>query len=90
LSPHYQIIQTAHATQEIAKQIKHPDRTCHLILFEAKNEEHLIGIKEKLDEQGIKAHMFHEPDWNTGYTAIATEPIYGEDRQFFKKFKMFK
>lgn len=87
---HYQIIQTAHATQEITKEIDHPERTSHLILFEAKNEEHLINIKQKLDEQGIKSHMFFEPDWNTGHTAIATAPIYGEDRNFFKKFRMYK
>lgn len=34
--------------------------------------------------------MFYEPDHETGFTAIATEPIYGEDRKFFKKFKMYK
>jgi hypothetical protein len=34
--------------------------------------------------------MFFEPDFGTGNTAIATEPIYGDDRKFFKKFKMYK
>ena len=89
--PHfYQIIQAAHATQEITKQIDHPEKTCHFILFEAKNEADLQKIKTKLDMKGIKSHMFNEPDYGTGYTSIATEPIYGDDRQFFKKFKMFK
>jgi len=88
---HYQIIQAAHATQEITKEIKHPDKTSHLILFEAKDEQHLEKIKDKIDAKGIKAHMFFEPDHNTGFTAIATEPIYGEeDRKFFRKFKMYK
>jgi hypothetical protein len=87
---HYQIIQAAHATQEITKEIEHPERTCHFILFEAKDEQHLKDIKCKLDARDIKSHMFHEPDYDTGYTAIATEPIYGDDRKFFRKFKMFK
>lgn len=90
MSPHYQIIQAAHATQEITKELEHPEKTCHFILFEAKDQTNLINIKMKLDERGIKSHMFFEPDHNTGFTAIATEPIYGDDRKFFKKFKMFK
>lgn len=87
---HYQIIQAAHATQEITKECDHPDRTCHFILFEAKDECDLTKIKEKLDVNGIKSHMFNEPDYGTGFTSIATEPIYGEARKFFKKFKMYK
>lgn len=87
---HYQIIQAAHATQEITKEIDHPERTCHFILFEAKDEDDLKNIKLKLDDRGIKSHMFHEPDYDTGYTAIATEPIYGDDRKFFRRFKMYK
>jgi hypothetical protein len=90
MSLHYQIIQAAHSTQEITKQIEHPEKTCHFILFEVKDQAKLIDIKLKLDLQGIKSHMFYEPDHETGFTAIATEPIYGEDRKFFKKFKMYK
>ena len=44
----------------------------------------------KLKDKGIEHHMFHEPDNNMGYTAIATEPIYGKDRKFFRKFKMYE
>lgn len=87
---HYQIIQAAHATQEITKATEHSDKTSHFILFEAKDENDLKDIKLKLDDKGIKAHMFHEPDYDTGYTAIATEPIYGDTRKFFRKFKMYK
>jgi hypothetical protein len=87
---HYQIIQAAHATQEITKVTEHSDRTNHFILFEAKDENDLKRIKLKLDDRGIKSHMFFEPDFGTGNTAIATEPIYGDDRKFFKKFKMYK
>lgn len=90
LPTHYQIIQAAHATQEITKSIEHPEQTCHFILFEAKDEKHLTDIKIKLDMSGIKSHMFNEPDYGTGYTAIATEPIWGEARKLFKKYKMFK
>jgi hypothetical protein len=87
---HYQIIQAAHATQEITKSTEQPDKTSHFILFEAKDENDLKRIKLRLDDRGIKSHMFHEPDYDTGYTAIATAPIYGDERKFFRKFKMYK
>lgn len=86
---HYQIIQAAHATQEITKSTEHPDNTCHFILFEVKDEEDLTKIKTKLDVKGIKSHMFHEPDVGE-YTSITTAPMFGNDRKFFKKFKMFR
>lgn len=93
LEPHYQIIQAAHATHEIALRLgeeEKPQKTSHLILFEAKDEKHLLKIKEQLETKGIFNHIFHEPDHDTGYTAIATAPIYGEDRKMFRKYKMFK
>jgi hypothetical protein len=89
LPKHYQIIQACHATQEITKSAEHPDQVCHFILFEVKDECKLTEVKMTLDEKGIDSHMFREPDNGTGYTAICTGPIYGEDRNFFRKFKMF-
>lgn len=89
LPRHYQIIQACHATQEVAKSARHPEQTCHFVLLEVRDEEHLVDVKMKLDRRGIDSHMFHEPDHNTGYTAICTVPIYGRDRDFFRRFKMF-
>lgn len=85
-----QIIQTAHATQEITKKTPHPVNTCHLILLEASNKIHLQNIRMKLAEREIEHEMFYEPDNDMGYTAIATEPIYGSERNFFKKFRMYQ
>ena len=83
-----QIIQAAHATQEITKKIEHPEQTCHFILLEAKDKSHLADIKMKLNDKGIQHEMFYEPDVDE-HTAIATEPIYGKDRNFFRKFKFY-
>lgn len=43
----------------------------------------------KLDAKNIKSHMFFEPDCQE-FTSICCEPIYGDDRKFFKRFKMYK
>lgn len=86
---HQQIIQTAHATQEITKTSVNPERTCHFILFGIKDEDELIKTQMMLDMKGINTHLFYEPDISS-HTSLCTEPIYGEQRKIFKKFKMYK
>jgi len=54
------------------------------------------GVREldrlscELKHQDIDHHMFYEPDYDTGYTAICTEPIYGDARKLFRKYKLWK
>lgn len=82
---HAQIIQTAHA----CLQIEAPKEINSIVLFEVKNEEHLIATNEYLQKRGLKTYIFFEPDFDMGYTAIATEPLKGEDREVCKRFKMW-
>lgn len=42
----------------------------------------------KLDEAGINYRAFREPDLNNEITALATEPISGQDRSFFNQFQL--
>jgi len=82
---HAQIIQTAHACLQSDK----PKTVNSIILFEVKNEEHLIKTNEYLQGRGLKTYMFFEPDYDMGYTAIATEPLQGEDRTIMSRFRMW-
>jgi hypothetical protein len=82
---HAQIIQTAHACLQSEK----PKTVNSIILFEVKNEEHLIKTNEYLKGRGIKTYIFFEPDYDTGYTAIATEPLHGEDRTIMSRFRLW-
>lgn len=61
-----------------------------MVLCSIANEKELDKLSFYLKEHNIAHHMFYEPDYNTGYTAICTEPIYGEQRKLFKKFKLWK
>jgi hypothetical protein len=91
LDPTYQIIQSGHALFEHALTLTDkPSQTSNFCLLEAKDEEDLMKIAGKLEQKDINLTMFHEPDYDTGYTAIAAGPIYGEDRKHFKKFKFFR
>jgi len=87
----YQIIQAGHALFEHALSIENkPKEISSFCLLEAKNERELLKISTKLEMKDINFTMFHEPDFETGYTAIAAGPIYEKDRKLFKKFKFYK
>jgi hypothetical protein len=58
--------------------------------LQAKDESELLSIADRLEMRDINFTMFHEPDFETGYTSIAAGPIYGSSRNFFKKFKFFR
>lgn len=89
----YQIVQACHACLEMGFSLpdsKKPQETSFLVLIGVKDEQDLNEKAEYLDRHGLLFSRFYEPDYNTGYTAICTEPIYGEQRKLFKKFKLFK
>lgn len=87
----YKIIQAGHALFEHALTLNDkPERTSHFCLLEAKDENDLMQIASKLEMKNINFTMFHEPDYDTGYTAITAGPIYGTDRKHFKKYRIYK
>jgi len=86
LSPRVQVIQTAHATFELGLELSrddYPNGKTNFVLFGIDSERDLIKLKRDLEKDGIRYHCFHEPDYDTGYTALATEPLQGEARQRF-------
>lgn len=82
----YMMVQACHACLELPKV---PKET-HVCLLGVKNENELIKVSEDLKQKGIMFEMFFEPDYSTGFTSIATEPIYGSRRNGFKKYKLLK
>jgi len=91
ISIEQQAVQSTHAAIEatrhlIPPQIEHP----HVIICEVSNEEKLKKQTSYLSSLGIKYKPFYEVDIGNQITAIATEPIYGEDRRHFKKYNLLK
>lgn len=86
LTPEQMIVQSCHACLELPKA---PKET-HLILLGIRNEAELVKTSQMLDLKNVKHQMFFEPDYSTGFTAIATEPIYGVRRRIFSKYKLLK
>ena len=85
-----QIVQAAHSALEAGRELGQPDLPSHLILLEAKSEEHLLKIANDLTELGIQYHNFFEPDHSRGYTSLTTEPLFSsEQRRYFRKHKLY-
>lgn len=81
----------SHACFEMGLQVENkPKQVSHMVLCAISGEEELEKVSKYLDKNSIKHHMFFEPDYNTGNTAICTEPIYNKQRKLFRKFKLFK
>ena len=86
LSIPQQIVQTAHAVDEIGMRHK-SDGTNFMVLCDAASEEHLFTIAECLDKHEIDYEMFFEPDIGQ-HTAIATQPLRGSQRTPLRKFQL--
>lgn len=87
-----QIVQAAHSALEAGRDLGKPLGHSYLILLEAKSQDQLQKISNALSDQCIKFSLFHEPDYDRGYTSLTTEPLDPDDprRTFFKKYSMYK
>lgn len=80
----------AQAVQACHAALERPTQSTHLVLFAIKNEQELFKTKDMLINNGIDYSMFYEPDFDMGYTAIATEPIHEADKRIFKRYRLWK
>lgn len=95
---HYHIIQTAHAVQQATLGIHEMDLEwakslpIHLILFEVNNEAQLNDVEWQLTSYGIRSSKFYEPDYDSGFTALACELMKKDDprREFMRQFRMYR
>lgn len=90
LSKPQQIIQTAHAVDEMNKKLDvFTDRTNHMVLIGAKNDLELYEIAHYLHMNKVEHFLFYEPDIE-GHTAIATKPLVGKQREVMRCFSTMK
>jgi len=92
LSRPQQIVQTAHAVDELNKEMSYGEITSttnFMVLCAAEDEWELYDISEYLNSHNIEHHLFFEPDID-GHTAIATKPLVGEQRIPMQRFSTMK
>lgn len=70
-----QMAQSGHAAQEAAFLLgSAPEEPIHIIILSCASEAALIAAAERLASKGFDPHLFHEPDWPKGYTALYLKP----------------
>lgn len=97
LPPVQQLIQAAHAAHEAGIMFGRCDSggwdkndVSHFCVFGVSDEEHLFRIHKKLMQNDIGCYLFHEPDFDMGFSAIATEPLIGERRKLIGNHKLLR
>lgn len=91
LSPAQQLVQASHAALEAGFTFDKPHKTSSIIMIGAENKDELYDIGARLERHGIRHHMFFEPDFEMGHSAIATEPIHDiKIRRVMSKYKLYK
>lgn len=91
ISPEQQMVQACHAALEAGFAFTAPAVTSSLIVLTVPNREALLEARDRLFRYGIATEMFFEPDWEMGYSALATEPIFEKKKRFaLKKYPLFK
>jgi hypothetical protein len=77
-----QMVQACHAALEAGFAFDAPPTTSSLIVCTVPDREALLAARERLSRYGIRAEMFFEPDWEMGFSALATEPLTERKKRF--------
>lgn len=78
LSLEQQLVQACHASACAGESFGGSKNS--MVLLGVNNKEDLIEIAESFSLKNLEYELFFEPDWDTGYSALATAPIKGKNR----------
>jgi 7-keto-8-aminopelargonate synthetase-like enzyme len=82
-------VQTGHALIEATRAFLAGDDTHpSVIVFGVKDENKLKSLAQRVQDQGIRVRPFYEPDIGNQMTAFATEPVFGVNREIFRKYQL--
>ncbi|WP_144267139.1 hypothetical protein [Comamonas thiooxydans] len=91
LSPAQTAVQASHAAWEAGRKFRAAAETPNLVLCSVPDERALQDASASLQANGIKNHLFYEPDGAVGHTALATEVIRGfSNRRHLRGFKLYR
>jgi len=79
---HQQLVQSAHAAFEAGLRWHSPDKEgTSIIILEVPDKKALLRASRRLGGKDIAHHVFFEPDFEMGESALATRPLVGEERR---------
>lgn len=86
MSPAQIVVQAAHAAYEAASlhnsQLDHP----HFVLLGLRNKQELERALRRVQSSGFKVCPFFEADRGDEITAFATQPVFEDQRSFFRRY----
>lgn len=86
-----QLVQAGHAAFEAGLRFHSPDLPISsLIALSAPDRKALLRAAHKLRHLGIAHHIFFEPDFEMGESALATEPLFGKARDPLRGYPLWK
>lgn len=85
-----QLVQASHAAFEMGRDLERPavPLVDNLIVLGVRDTRALLEAREYLERHGVRHYLFHEPDYNTGYTALCTEPVCPTRKRLFKRWQL--
>lgn len=90
LSPAEQIVQACHAALEAGFAFTAPAETSSLIVLAVAGKAELLEAAERLELNGIETQLFFEPDFDMGYSALATRTVTTKkERSVLAKYPLF-
>lgn len=84
----HQIVQSNHATHMMAS-IRPEECVPNIVLIGVPDLNALLRVAQKLRANQIPHYEWVEPDFDLGFTSIATAPITGEKRQVLKNYRLY-
>jgi len=88
-----QIVQSNHATFEVARRLPQPqdlDVTPSCIVIGVPDKQALFRVIEKLRANGIAHELFYEPDFDMGLSAVATVPLEQAQRRVLSNYRLWR
>jgi hypothetical protein len=91
ISLEQKLVQASHAALEAGFRFEQPEQTASLIMLSVPDREALEAAARRLTRYGIEHHMFFEPDFMMGHSALATRPIHlPKERHRMRKYPLFR
>lgn len=85
------LVQVGHASWEAGQRFPQPDQTASLIVLSVPDRAALEAASTRLNSRGIEHFMFHEPDFEMGFSALATRPLSAKaERHLMRKYPLFR
>lgn len=85
----HQIVQSCHAALTMGSQVI-VDGIPNIVLIGVPSLKSLERVQAKLDSHGIEYRAWTEPDFNLGFTSIATEPLTKEQKTPLANYRLWK